>query len=262
MLTLESLKLDMGKVKEIISGFIRGMVAGSRAEGIVLGISGGVDSAVLTKLCVDALGSERVFGLILPDTRVTPEEDIKDAIDLAESLKIKYWRRDIDDIIDSYKRSEFYIHDHKLALGNLRARVRMSLLYYVANSRNLLVAGSGDRSEILIGYFTKYGDGGADLLPIGDLYKTQVRWMAEWLGLPERIVKKPSSPRLWEGQMAEEELGIPYERIDLILHGLFDLRMDIDSLREEFGSDVDRVMEMHSRSAHKRTMPPIARVRI
>ncbi|MCS7103381.1 MAG: NAD(+) synthase, partial [Candidatus Korarchaeum sp.] len=98
--------------------------------------------------------------------------------------------------------------------------------------------------------------------PIGDLYKTQVRWMAERLGVPEGITRKPSSPALWEGQTAEAEIGMPYERIDLILHALFDLRVDPEDLKENFGSDVDKILEMHARSAHKRALPPVARVRV
>ncbi len=262
MLTLDELRLDWKRVTESITGFVKGMVAGSRTNGVVLGLSGGVDSTVTAYLAVRALGSDRVFGLIMPDSRITPREDVEDARMVADELGISYWERDIADIVDAFTKSEFFSPEDRVALGNLRARIRMSLLYYVANSRNLLVAGTGDRSEILIGYFTKYGDGGVDFLPIGDLYKTQVRWLGGWLGAPERIVSKPSSPQLWRGHRAEEELGIPYERIDLILHAIFDLRMGHDEVRRMFGADVDRVLEMHARTAHKRTMPPVARVRL
>ncbi|MCS7103687.1 MAG: NAD(+) synthase, partial [Candidatus Korarchaeum sp.] len=169
MLTLDSLRIDMENAEKVVVGFIKGMVAGSKADGVVLGVSGGVDSTLLAYLCVKALGKERVHGMILPDSRVTPKEDIEDSLGVVENLGINYWYKDIAEISRSYEESEFFIKDHKIALGNLRARIRMSLLYYIANSRNLLVAGSSDRSELLIGYFTKYGDGGADFLPIGDL---------------------------------------------------------------------------------------------
>ncbi len=261
MLSLEELKLDWKKATEVITGFIRGMVAGSRTNGVVVGLSGGIDSTVVAYLSVKALGKDSVYGLIMPDSSVTPEEDVRDAKGVATNLGIRYWYRDISDIVEVYKRSNFFIQD-KIAIGNLRARIRMSLLYYLANSRNLLVIGTGDRSEILIGYFTKYGDGGVDFLPIGDLYKTQVRWLGEWLGVPEHIVRKPSSPQLWKGHKAEEEIGISYSKIDLILHAIFDLRMDVQEVRGMFGEDVDRILELHSKSAHKRAMPPVARVRV
>ncbi len=261
MLSLEDLRLDWKKVTEIITGFIKGMVAGSGTKGVVVGLSGGIDSTVVAYLSVRALGKDSVYGLIMPDSNVTPEEDVRDAESIATNLGIRYWYRDISDIVEAYATSDFFIQD-KIAIGNLRARIRMSLLYYLANSRDLLVIGTGDRSEILIGYFTKYGDGGVDFLPIGDLYKTQVRWLGEWLGVPERIVKKPSSPQLWKGHKAEEEIGITYDRIDLILHALFDLRMETQEIREIFGEDVDRILELHSKSAHKRAMPPVARVRV
>ena len=136
----------------------------------------------------------------------------------------------------------------------------MILLYYYANKHNYLVLGSGDRSEILIGYYTKYGDGAVDLLPIGCLYKTQVRHLAIHLGIPPKIAHKPSSPRLWPGQMAEEELGLSYTEIDLILYGLFDKGLKPDEVAEATGIELDkvyRVIEMHKKTRHKRALPPI-----
>ncbi len=262
MISLEELKLEWKDVVERISGFTKGMVAGAKANGVVLGVSGGIDSAVTAYLMVRALGKDKVLALIMPDSSVTPEEDVKDAKKVVEELDISYELIEISDIVKAYSKASFFNWEDKLPIGNLRARIRMSLLYLAANSKNLLVAGTGDRSEILLGYFTKYGDGGVDFLPIGDLYKTQVRWLGEHLGVPESIVKKPSSPRLWKGQIAEDEIGLTYDRVDLILHAIFDLKMSFDRVSSIFGDEpVRRVLELHSKSAHKRAMPPIVRVR-
>ncbi|MCD6095129.1 MAG: NAD(+) synthase, partial [Thermoprotei archaeon] len=150
------------------------------------------------------------------------------------------------------------------ANGNLKARIRMCLLYYYANVNNALVIGSSDKSEILIGYFTKYGDGGVDLLPIGDLYKTQVRQLAIGLGVPKKIAYKPSSPRLWPGHMAEDELGLSYEEIDIILYAYHDLGLSEDEIVQRCNVSADkvkRVISMVRNSEHKRKMPPIIRIK-
>ncbi len=263
MVSLDDLRLEWKDVVERISGFVKGMVAGAKSNGVVLGVSGGVDSAVTAYLMARSLGKDRVMALIMPDSEVTPNEDIEDALLVVRELGVKYEIIEISSIVRAFSETKIFKWGDKVAVGNLRARIRMALLYFVANTKNLLVVGTGDRSEILLGYFTKYGDGGVDFLPIGDLYKTQVRWLGEYLGVPENIVKKPSSPRLWEGQTAEGELGLPYEKIDLILHSLFDLRLDVKMVYSMFGEEaVNRVLDLHSKSAHKRTMPPIVRVRL
>jgi len=139
----------------------------------------------------------------------------------------------------------------------------MSLLYYYANRNGFLVMGAGDKSEILLGYFTKYGDGGVDLLPIGDVYKTQVRELGRKLGVPEKILVKPSSPRLWPGHLAEEELGIKYEIIDAVLYRYVDLGMDIESIINELRIDKEIVVSIIKRvhaNEHKRLFPLIPRV--
>jgi len=148
--------------------------------------------------------------------------------------------------------------------GNLRARIRMTILYYYANLKNLLVCGTGDKSEILLGYFTKYGDGAADLLPIADLYKTQVRGLARKLDLPKSIVEKPSSPRLWPGQMAEKELGATYDEIDQILYLYVELGKKVDEIIDQTGIESEKVrsiVERFRKSEHKRRLPPIAKIR-
>ena len=131
----------------------------------------------------------------------------------------------------------------------------MTILYYYANTQNLLVVGTGDKSEILIGYFTKWGDGAADFRPIKELYKIQVRLLAKHLGIPEHIVTKPSSPRLWKGQLAEREIGIKYELLDLILFGLVDLKMKSVEIADQLNISsniINKVVTMIKKTEHKR----------
>ncbi|MBO3804216.1 MAG: NAD(+) synthase, partial [Candidatus Brockarchaeota archaeon] len=146
----------------------------------------------------------------------------------------------------------------RLPKANLTARCRMVCLYYFANLLNRLVVGTSDRSELLIGYFTKYGDGGADILPLAHLYKTQVRQMAEQLGLPQSIANKPSSPALWPGQKAEDEIPVGYEVLDLILYGLFDAKLPSEEVAAQLGispSVVEEVVRRNKGTAHKRSHP-------
>ncbi len=246
-----------------IAEFIRRYVEAAGADGVVVGVSGGIDSSVALALAVKALGKEHVTALILPDRRTTPNQDVNDALTLVKLFDVRYHLIYIDDIVDAFSKIPFFDPDNNIATGNLRARVRMNILYYFANRFNNLVLGTGDRSEILIGYFTKYGDGAVDLLPLACLYKTQVRHIAQWLGVPERIIKKPSSPRLWPGHLAEKELGMKYEDIDLILYGLFDLGLTEEQLSELAGIRlelIDRVITLHRRSRHKRGFPPYPRL--
>ena len=245
-----------------IEEFIKSKVDEAGASGVVLGVSGGVDSATTLFLAVRALGPERVRPLIMPDSSVTPQEDVEDAKMLVDMVGASAHLINIEPIVAVYKSTiPIYESDEadRLPLGNLRARIRMCLLYYYANKNNLLVLGTGDRSEILIGYFTKYGDGAVDVLPIGILYKTQVRRLAKTLGVPERIAFKPSSPRLWPGQTAEGELGVSYEEVDLVLHAVFDRGVPWEEVPAVTGVDarkVQRIRELHERSHHKRNPPP------
>ncbi len=171
-------EIELPSAKRTIVSFIKRQVEESQTDGAVLGLSGGIDSSVTAYLCVEALGSRRVMGLIMPDLRATPEEDVKDARLVASELCMETKEIDVAPIHKAYMKS---LEPNRLAEGNLRARIRMSLLYYHANLLNRLAVGTGDRSEMLLGYFTKYGDGGVDVLPIADLYKTEVRRLGEVL---------------------------------------------------------------------------------
>jgi NAD+ synthase len=247
---------DYRKVSKRIERFITNYLSKSSAKGLVIGLSGGLDSSVVLRLCVNALGPTRVLGIIIP-SQVTPAEDTDHAIDLAKSLGIKYHNIDIAAMIKKYE--ELLPVDER-ASGNLTARIRMSILYYHAAINGYLVAGTSDKSEIQIGYFTKFGDGAADIMPIADLYKTQVRALAKFLDLPESIINKKSSPRLWGNHLAEDELGMDYEMIDQILYLLIDRKVkpkDVARRLDITTNQVNKIKEMMEKNSHKRNPAPI-----
>ncbi len=251
--------MDYEDVSGRIQRFIASRVDDAGVKGVVVGLSGGVDSTVTAYLAAMALSKVKVLGLILPDYKTTPQEDVADAEDVVKSLGIKRGFIDITGIHDVFMQ---HLKRDKVAVGNLRARIRMSLLYYHGNLEDRLVVGTGDRSEILVGYFTKYGDGGTDILPIGGLYKTQVRALGTHLDVPKRVVEKQSSPRLWAKHTAEGELGLPYKTIDPALHLLFDRNTPPEETARIFGDRkvVETVLEMYRRSGHKRITPEICEI--
>lgn len=245
------------RISKTIERFIFNYVLKSGTKGLVIGLSGGLDSAVVLKMAVNALGSSRVLGLLLP-SYATPSEDTAHAVDQAQSLGIKYQIIDINPILQKY--SEFLPED-RLARGNLAARVRMNILYFYAAINSYLVAGTSDKSEFKLGYFSKFGDGAADILPIADLYKTQVRALGKYLDVPQAILEKKSSPRLWMNKLAEEELGMDYETIDPILDLLVDKKVNPNEVARKLEIPIDQVKKvknMIDKNAHKRKMPPIA----
>lgn len=258
-------KLDYGKSVEKIVGFIREIVEGAKAAGVVVGLSGGVDSSLAVALCVRALGRERVLGVIMP-TSFTPEQDVKDARELAERLGIKTELVEIQEISEAFFEELNYKPEdpeQKMPRANIIARIRMIVLYYYANCRNYLVVGTGDRSEALIGYFTKYGDGGADFMPIQHLYKTQVRELARHLGVPENLAYKPSSPQLYPGHKITDEVPLAYEKLDPVLVGLFDKKLpprEVSQLAEVPVETVREILRRFKVSEHKRVSPPMIRL--
>jgi len=259
-------KFNRERVRQDIVRFIRQKYAEAGVRSAVMGLSGGIDSSLTLRLAVDALGPDKIHVLILPHTSLTPKEDIEDAYDLVNELGVKnVYEISIDDIAERFvdKLSDRGVKVDEKAKGNILARTRMVLLYATANTVKGFVIGTGDKSEILIGYYTKYGDGGVDILPIGDLYKTRVREMGRYLHLPTRIVEKPSSPRLWPDHMAEKELGVTYDVVDVILYAYIDLRMHIGQIYEINGikqEHVNIVLKRVVNSEHKRLMPPIPKL--
>lgn len=238
--------------------FIRSHVSSAGKKGVILGLSGGVDSvvtAVLAKRCFP----DDSLALIMPDSKVSPREETGDALKLVGSLGMDYKLLDIGPVIDEFAK---ILEQNQKSVGNLRARVRMSILYYHALIKDYLVLGSSDKSELLIGYFTKHGDGAADILPIASLYKTQVRRLAEHLGVPPEIVQKKSSPNLWPGHDAEEEIGATYEEVDQILYCVTEghgSAKDAEDLLDLPREKIERICRMYQDSRHKREPAPEGR---
>jgi NAD+ synthase len=213
-----------------------------------------------------------VYGFVLPERGVTPQDDIEDALKLAASLEIKNKLIEITPMVEAVANQvpEVLEKDAQgrlkkpLAYGNIKARVRMIVLYANANVLGKAqVLGTGNKSELLLGYSTKYGDHGVDLLPIGDLYKSQVRYLAEKLGLFERIWKKAPAPRLLKDQTAEGEIGVDYSVIDRVLYYRVEEGYDEDKIADELGisrETVTKLCNMIVQSHHKRNPPPICKV--
>jgi NAD+ synthase len=256
----EAEKLDLDKTTQDITEFIKEIVNRSKADGVVVGLSGGVDSSLVVTLCVRAIDKARILGVLMPTT-FTPDDDVKDAKDLADWLGIRTELINIQPISEMFFKNlqiDRNNHKHRIPMANIYARIRMIILYYYANLNNYLVAGTGDRSEDLIGYFTKYGDGGVDFLPISHLYKTQVRQLAKHLGIPEKIANKPSSPQLYPGHQATDEIPTSYENLDPVLIGLFDNNFPPEKVSQLTGVSVETISEIlhrFNKSKHKRTYP-------
>ena len=238
------------KLADRISHWIRERVEEAGAQGVVLGISGGVDSSVLAVLVKRAMG-DRMLGLIMPCH--SDPTDAEHARLVAKKFDIETEYVDLTPVFD--RLVESLPPGDRVAVGNLKPRLRMTVLYYFANSRHYLVAGAGNKSELMAGYFTKFGDGGVDILPLGDLLKTQVRELARELGIPEEIIAKPPSAGLWEGQTDEGEMGITYEELDKAIQAIESgdtSRCDKKAL--------EKVRRMMAASAHKRAPIPICKI--
>jgi NAD+ synthase len=257
-LTLSVLDLNLSEVEMRIRRFIKEYVENAGAEGIVLGMSGGIDSGTIAALSSLAIGGDHIIGLMLPEKETVSSKDVEDAKSVAEKFGLKTQLCDITTVLESfYKAIPIFDQADRLCKGNIKARTRMIYLYYYANKLNRIVCGSSDKSETMMGYFTKWGDVAADISPIMDLYKTQVRKLAEHLGFPAELAAKPSTPALWPNQLAETELGIKYETLDLILYGL-ERFMGTEEIAQQLSIEktlVEKVKNRWLAIEHKRRMP-------
>jgi len=228
-----ALKLDLPQTTTRLKRFIKHYVHSAKATGIVLALSGGLDSSTVAALSTMAVGGSKVLALSMPEKETYSDPDIKHSRTLARKFGFTLKTIDITDILQTYYKSiPSFDPQDLVSKGNIKARARMTCLYYHANHLHRIVVGPSDKSETMMGYFTKWGDVAADISPLMDLYKTQVRKLAAYIGVPAEIIEKPSTPQLWPGQLAEQELGIKYETLDLILLGLENFMPDQDIAKQ------------------------------
>lgn len=251
--------IDYAKLAETCQKFIKDEVEHSGMDGIVLGVSGGVDSAVVASLCCRAIGSDNVFGLILPYKTSAPESEMHARL-LIDSLGMKYEKIDISILIDMYFEQRLFAAD-KISIGNKAARERMSILFDCARRRGALVAGTGNKTEAVLGYFTLFGDGAYSINPIGEFYKTEVWGLAKYLGVPDVIIDKKPSADLWPGQTDEDELGISYADADAILYKLLEDKLSPSEIMKSHDPKiVAGIIDRIGRTEFKRRMPRICAI--
>lgn len=249
-------KLNCKKTKEDILNFIQTKIDDACSNGVIVGLSGGIDSTLVANLACEALGKDRVFGIIMPST-TTPTEDKIHGVEIAQKLGIKYKEIAIDSILNEYL-SLTQLGENELAIGNLKARIRMTIIYYYANAYNYIVSGTGNKSEILIGYFTKYGDGACDIEPIGDLYKKEVYKLSQHINISPDILQKPPRAGLWNNQTDEDEIGMGYDLIDEILYLSAEKNIKDSEIAKKLDISLDDVLmiiDKVNRSKHKNKIP-------
>ncbi|HEQ78816.1 MAG TPA: NAD+ synthase [Euryarchaeota archaeon] len=250
---------DYDEIKTVLTLFLKQTIERHGNAGYVLGLSGGLDSAVCLKLSVDAVGKERTLAVMMP-TRETPEDDMNDAVEIVEQTGVEFLTIPLDGPRDSL--SDILKLDDAMDRGNLASRLRMSTLFSIARMRNMLVLGTSNKSELLAGYFTKFGDGASDVSPLGDLYKTQVRILARKLDVPENIIQKIPRAGLVPNDSDESELGISYDDMDRVLTCL-ERRMSETGATEETGLPPNQILKVYSMvrtSIHKRRLGIIPKI--
>lgn len=239
-----------------VENFIKDRYTEIGFDTAVIGLSGGIDSALTAVLTGRALSDDGIELVFLPE-RTTPDRDKRDVEKLESKFNLNVRTIEIDDFVKVFRKEFSNLSD--LSEANIKARIRMTILYTIANEKNGVVVGTGNMSEWLLGYFTKHGDGAADIAPILHLFKTEVKQLAEHLDLPETIIEKPPSAGLWDGQTDEEELGGSYEELDSILYCKRELGLSPGETKERLDLDpdlVDHAYSLVNKTEHKRKNPP------
>lgn len=252
------------ELAEQIGAWLRDHLERSGADRFVLGLSGGIDSAVVAGLAAGGVGGDRVFGVMMPSASSPADRDA--AILVADRFGIPTTTIDLTTPTQSLRSALPSAADVQQMLGlpaapsadavqladaNLKPRLRMATLYYVANLCRGIVLGTGNKSEAMIGYFTKYGDGGVDLMPLVDLYKHEVREVARAIDVPQEVIERPPSAGLWEGQSDEDEIGLSYDELDRTLAAI-----ERGNTRDVPPATLEQVMRMIDGSEHKRQPVP------
>lgn len=251
------LEFDESVIANYLIEFLKDEIGKVGFKKAVVGLSGGIDSSLVVYLLKEALGKDNVYALLMP-YRLSSKESKQDAFKVIDELGIHYKMLDITKMADSYIEESF----DKVRVGNILARIRMTVLFDQSYDLNALVVGTSNKTELLLGYGTWYGDMASSLNPIGDLYKTQVRILSRYIGVPENIINKKPTADLWVGQSDEEELGFSYDEADLILYHLFDKRFSIKEVVSLGFSEkiVNGIFERVRKSQFKRLPPIIAKI--
>lgn len=257
---MNKLDLNLKEVHNELVEFLRENFKKAGFSKAVLGLSGGIDSALVAYLLRDALGKENVLAIMMPYKSSNPDS-LNHAKLVIEDLKINSKTIEITDMIDAYFKNEK--EATSLRMGNKMARERMSILFDYSSKENTLVVGTSNKTEIYLGYSTQFGDSACALNPIGDLYKTNIWDLSRYLKIPNELIEKKPSADLWEGQTDEQEMGLTYKEADQVLYRMLEENKTVEEvLGEGFNKDlVDNIVRRMNRSEYKRRMPLIAKIK-